>query len=514
MSTPSGPLIDISVPPPAPNAPGGATYDPNTNTFKVSVPAPALSDADPHQTALLQAEGWKDSGWIERLAIAFWTAIVTVAGPVITQAFAFLDQLMAMLGQFMLDAQAKNTPQFWNFVGELITDLLGVKVDGQQLFTDLQTGGTLSVMRATGAALINTLIGEFTGTATGTGGQISGGTTGAGIGGLPAVTLTPAGGLDAARTFMGFVLSFAVREGNTDMFADLVPLGLGHGFKDFAEAMAKNLGLGRMSRLALRPLFQELISTPLTWALKSQYRTALLNPQEAIKAGDDGVFTSADVDNELALHGYSDTRIAALKSGRARPLPEHVLFELNAYGQIDDPTLIKQLQAHGYTQPDAAQLVFYYRHQESRREARQAYHLALSKLLAGDASISDVQSVINTFDFTADEKTLLQALASQLDVIPRRQATFGQWEKALANGSANIGDVQDFLNRAGYRPQDQPMLLSTALLAIKGAKHKHATIAQWIKAVKAGTETLANYQAFLQSQGYAQEDQTILLSLA
>ena len=473
-----------------------------------------LADADPHQTALLQAEGWKDAGWIERLVIALYTGIAKTISIVITLYLDGIDFLLSQLAQFMTAAQAKNTPGFWLFVGSLIEDLLGIQVDGQALYNSMQTRGTIAVMRATGATLINTLIGEFTGTATGTGGAITGGTTGAGIGGLPAVTLTPAGGLDAARTFMGFVLSFAVREGNTDLFADMLPYGVGHGFKDFAEAMAKNLGLGRMARLALRPIFQELISTPLTWALKSQYQTSLLNPDQVIQAERDGVFTPAEVDNELTLHGFNAQRRAALKFGKTRPPSERVAYQALIDGGITEAQYQAILVRHGYSLDDATLIENETKHDFRRQLSRQLVSHTLQKFLAGDAQMSDVQFVINGGDFSAEEKSDLNGYAVSLATIPRRQATFGQWEKALANGSANIGDVQDFLNRAGYRPQDQPMLLSTALLAIKGAKHKHATIAQWIKAVKAGTETLANYQAFLQSQGYAQEDQTILLSLA
>lgn len=513
MSATGPPLIDINIPPPPPSGATGATYDATTNTFKVSVPAPALTDADPHQTALLQAEGWKDSGWIERFVVALYSGAVKMVSVLIALFFDGIDLLLSQLAQFMTAAQAKNTPDFWVFVGSLIEDLLGIHVDGLALYQTMQTRGTIGVMRATGATLIDTLIGEFTGTLQGTGGSITGVSAGTGIGGLPAVQLTPAGGLNAARTFMGFVLSFAVREGNTDLFADMLPLGIGQGFKDFAEAMAKNLGLGRMSRLALRPILQELIGVPLGWALKSQYRTTLLNPEQAMKAFEDGVFTSADLDNEFALHGYSAQRQAALKASRSRPPSERVLYDALVDGSIDESAYQAGLARHGYSAADVPLVENQTKHDFRRQLSRSLVNHAMQRFMAGEAQLSDVDFVINGGDFSNEEKSDLHGYAVSLSVIPRRQLGLAQWEKALQLGVANIADLQDFLDRAGYRPQDIAVINQLALLAIKGPKHKHATIAQWLKAIAAGTVTLADYDAFLSAQGYNAEDQVILHQL-
>jgi len=99
-------------------------------------------------------------------------------------------------------------------------------------------------MQATGAAFVDLLASEFAGVTQTDEGGVFKVAKGTGIGGLPNVPLTPEGGMNAARAFLGFAMSFAVREGNTDFFASLIPFGIGEGYKAFAEDLSKSLGLG------------------------------------------------------------------------------------------------------------------------------------------------------------------------------------------------------------------------------------------------------------------------------
>src|SRR5207244_1753262 len=98
--------------------------------------------------------------------------------------------------------------------------------------------------------------------------------------------LTPASGLAAAEKFLGFLTEFAVRQGNVAFISELIPIEFNFlgGLREYGETLAKNLGLGRLSRRALQPLIQTLIADPLQWQLNTTYRPTLLNETSAIKA--------------------------------------------------------------------------------------------------------------------------------------------------------------------------------------------------------------------------------------
>ena len=83
---------------------------------------------------------------------------------------------------------------------------------------------------------------------------------------------------------------------------------------ELPHLLIEALGLSRLSRIALRPLAQHVVATPLDWYLSKQIRPTLLAPATAIREFMRGTWDWADVEEELARHGYSAERIDALRN--------------------------------------------------------------------------------------------------------------------------------------------------------------------------------------------------------
>ncbi len=120
------------------------------------------------------------------------------------------------------------------------------------------------------------------------------------------------------------------------------------GYKSFAEDSSKSLGLGRLTRLALKPLFQNLVAIPMTWAFNKQYTPTLLGANEAVHAFNNGLFTGDQLNEELARHGYSTDRRNALQAFHTKYPSEADLFLLDLAGQLSSDDHRITLRRIGY----------------------------------------------------------------------------------------------------------------------------------------------------------------------
>lgn len=440
----------------------------------VNVGDVASQEIDPKAFGTLFGQGTAQSGWIERLVIAFWLAFAKALQAVISLIAGTLDQLIAILGQFFLAAQGNNTPGFYNLTADLITDLTGVSVDGGALFDKYQKRGRIAAMQATGSAFVDLLASEFAGvTQTESGGVFNVG-RGSGIGGLPAVQISPESGMNAARAFLGFAMSFAVREGNTDFFASLIPFGIGEGYKSFAEDLSKSLGLGRLTRLALKPLFQNLVAIPMTWAFNKQYTPTLLGAGEAVRAFNNGLFTGDQLNEELARHGYSADRRNALQAVHTKYVSEADLFLLELNNTITHDDHVITLRRIGYDDDNINKLLAAEALHLNRRISMQLAEQLIHPLLAGTIDLATYTSVIDRFTFTSNEKGVLAGFATELLAHPRKRLTWAQLTAAFVQGVATVDDLANYLHSEGYTVDDTAILLQADLFKLKAAQAKAA----------------------------------------
>lgn len=472
MGTPSNPLQPGQVP------------------TTVNVGDVASQEIDPKVFSELWHLGADASGRLPKWVVQIIVTLIKCIKLAIGIWVGLIDEFLSILADYFQAAQGNSNPAFYSLVAALITDLTGIEVDGGRLVNTFATRGRLAAMQSIGGSLVDALTSEFTGGYQADRGGVFTASRGGGIGGLPAVNLSPEQGMDAARSFMGFVLSFAVREGNTDFFADSLPFGVGHAFKDITEDMSKNLGLGRMVRLALKPLFQNLISVPMTWAFNKQYRPTLLPPPEAIRANIAKLLADVDVGEELARHGYTQTKADILGALHAKwPNPKE-LFQAEAGGLQGPDTSNVFLNYQGYTDKGIeilrASHVDELRHHLALRLAETLIH----PLLLGEIDMLAYTSVLDKTVLSDVEKQDLEAYANELLLHPRKRLTFAQMTTAFVDGVVAVDQVAEFLHEEGYKEDDISILLQLDLFKLAAAQAAAAAKkAKQKKASGSGTTT-------------------------
>jgi hypothetical protein len=498
-----------------PTCPQGYLYDStsglcvailsNTGATQIAVTPDGLvtNEVDPVQSGKNHAIGVAASGIIGQLVAAFWHGMhLDITGSINSFIGAY-DDGVALVAELVSQSSTRNTPGFWDAVGSLLSDLLGITLDGQTLFGQLTTRGTLPAMQAVGGSLIDLLIGEFTGTATGQGGMIQYSTNPDPATGLPPASLSPAQGLLGAKALMGFVLTSAIRQANVDGLVDAIPFGLGAPFEKFSEGVRTNLGIGRMMRFALKPIFKVLIADQMARGMNATYTPALLSAEEAFAAFDQGIFTQAQLAQELAWHGYSVERWGALEwKGRSVPSRDE-LRGLHVLGVINDGDYYTWMRRTGYVDT-VTQLLDQW---EDLKPARTAVLKECSTMAAKYLTGS-----IPSDQFTAFLQAMQTRIGGQPMLTPGEVAAFSNLPSLTAKGAKllhlpfatlttmyedgviTLQDFQSEVTARGYSADQVQELTLLLLIKAKAAQEK-AALAAAKAAVAAGTASAAGETA-------------------
>jgi hypothetical protein len=458
------------------------TPPPTQATISVTSYGLADQELDPAAYGKTLSRGLQDSGLWEHYWLAFAALIPHLVEFVISHWFDLYDRLIALIADVLSKGVGRNIPGFWILIGSLISDLLGVNVDGAKIYADLQAHGTLPAMRDVGGGLIDLLVGEFTGTATGTGGQVSFSSAVNPATGLPAATLSPKSGVDATKALMGFVLASAVRQANIDGVVDSIPFGLGHAFEKYSEAMRTNLGIGRLMRFALRPIFQDLVAKPLTWAVNLQYRPALLDPVDTLLQWNVGQLSDTQLDYELGRHGYTSDQQAVLKNRHLEKITVEQARILRIHGELDDGAYHAITDRRGWRREDLALWEKYEDVHPARRLALAVVEEAALQYLRGHIPQTQLEAAISAAAsdrfgnrlLSEGEERALANFSVTAQKIVRRHLAVAQLMLGYIDGVLTLGEVETHLSELGFSDDDVRALVQEMLIKQKAAADKAA----------------------------------------
>jgi hypothetical protein len=429
----------------------------------------ATTDTDPRQRARLEAEGQKDAGWAGNFWATLWASIFHAAGNIVSVAAESVDWFFALIAIFFRKAQAEDNPAFPILTAALIEDLTGVKVDADKIAAAKLGSGRLAEMNEVGKSLFNLLAAEFLATATAATNLEGGAPEGTGIGGLPATALSPEQGIDAAHRFLGFVMSYAIRQGNIDVLSEAVPLKLLQGFRGYGENLARNLSLGRLVRMALRPFVDVTLATPLEWALLKQYRPTGLGPSEMIRAYFRDAATFDQVRESLARKGFSEENIGRMVTDARPLLSNSELIKGFFRGIIDEQLVRAEFQHRGYVTGQIDALI-----EEARPRLSTNELMALLKHEYIDEDF--VLQEIRRQGFTEQDGGLKLTALRLLEHTPKagtvgssRELTVPQLRKALIEAIIDVKEFNDYLEFLGYQGDELEILRLDALLELSNA---------------------------------------------
>jgi hypothetical protein len=447
-------------------------------------------EIDPRKRAQLEALGQKDAGWFGNIWAHFWASAIDGISYIVREFADSLDQVLAFVGQFFVDAQGEKNPHFWDFAAVILEDLTGVPVDKAELQKAAHGSGRLKAMEIFGGDLYKQLADEF----------------------KPATGNLEAGDAAPAQKFLGFLMNFAIRQGNVEMLTSFLPeeVRFGEGFRAYGELMAKNLGLGRMARRALQPLIQILVADPLMYQLQEQYRPKRIGASPAIKKFFRDPTFEQQMRKELAQEGYSDDRIADLIAEIRPLLSPRELFEYTFRVGAPDagPTSGQTLSLHdslaqrGYSSDDADRLIALSRPILDKGEIAALFvHGAIEQSVA--------IGFLNKLGYDSDTAQLL--LRSHTFQHQRtRQLGLSELKKAFHNAVIDLLELKAHLQTQGYS-DDDIQIITLDLLQPTHGKVRQLSLAEIKAGFKAGVLTEQQAAEHLKTLGYSDADIAVLV---
>lgn len=282
--------------------------------------------------------------------------------------------------------------------------------------------------------------------------------------------LSPEQGADAAARFTGFVINFAVSTAMLGILGEVETLGAIDQFRELGVEVARNLGLGRLHRLALRPFIQEYITTPLEWQLKSKLLPTLLKADQAVKAHIRGQFTDEQLREELTRQGYSPERIEALvEESRTRLNVAEIELAVR-YGVRTREQAIEHLTQKGFTTDDAALALDAEDLKRVDTRVREYVAVLERQFIDGVLDAEQLRDTLEDLPITEREKVTIRRTAAAKLELPRKFLTLGQLEDALREGVIDVDELSSELRREGYSRDDQVVLRTLALLKLAERK--------------------------------------------
>jgi hypothetical protein len=429
---------------------------------------PPVTTPDLKTTAKDAAVGISQSGIVEDALVAFFASLIDGLKIVLTIIADLFDDIAALLTEFFTAAQGQDTPGFNRLVAAVLSDTLGVEVSAEQLQQAQFESGRVGAMKQVGADLFNTLANEFvTGTADSA--------AGAGVGGLPDTggkPLTPEQGIAAAQSFIGFALSFAVRQGNVAFLSSALPWEWLSGIREYGEMMAKNLGLGRLVRRALQPYIQTLIATPLQQALNKQYRPHMLDLKQLASAYIRGDFDRTEYGNRLALLGVTDTDQNILIADTYTRLPARELLLLHETGFLSDTDLNTGLQHLGFNTADLPNLIQARQLEMLQGVQRGFVDTALSDVQHGRIDLSTFNGDVDATNLPKQVKDWYKIRGANRAANHTRQLSLGFLKKAYFNASITLDEYVAHALLLGFSQDDVDILEQELLVEQKQAADK------------------------------------------
>lgn len=429
------------------------------------IPGPDVPIPDFVSQAKQQAEGLKQAGLWGNFWAVFWGYAVQGSQIVISSVMSLVDAFLSDVVSFFTLAQGTNTTGFFALIGALIGDLLGVEVNAQTIADTFHTRGQLASVRAVGSTVIDQLMAEFGGDS----------------------PKTPEQGYAAAQAFMGFLIEFAVRQGNVSFLQSLFPFEWLEGIREYGEVMAQNLGLGRMARRAFQPLIQVSITDPFQQYLNAKYRPKLLGSSLAARAFNRGLIDQPTLSNEFAWDGYNDARATAIQQESLTQLAAAEAYVLQRWGLITPDAARQLILRFGYDAASADKFLAAEAAKRADTEIQTFLGILRTQRVQGFIDSTTFRSIVDTLPLDQPLKDFyLQTVGQQVE-FPRKNLTLAEAQAAFVSGFLDLSDFDDFLSQQGYDPIAHQVLVLQTLekLATEEAKTAVAQYAYNLKVAKA-----------------------------
>jgi hypothetical protein len=373
---------------------------------------------------------------------AFVGAIGIIVGAIL-YAFEILSKSLLPVGLQMIDTFRENLdPEVARVAVMVLNEILGTEYSGEHLPTGHDFADHLARAKQIGALFHEQMLENFTD--------------------REASTQT-VGRLGAER-FTGQIVNFGVATALLGLAGEIGSVGLFKDFRLIGEQVTSGLGLGRMNRLAMRPLIQTCVAQPYQWWLNKKFHPTQFKAAEIANPFTQTLLDKDQVYKALDLEGWSDDKKQALIELHQKRLSTDDVEILKRWGYWDEAATHKYLVKLGWPEElaDTAGRI----PELKRIDAR------ITKLIdklesavdAGHMTADDALALIKTLPVTEDERAVIQATMMTFVKVPHKSLTLTEIEKAFENGLITVDDVIARLQQAGFQGDDLSVLVELVLL--------------------------------------------------
>jgi len=442
-------------------------------------PRPAKAFDHPKEAAQQTFSGmfWAllDLGIPQPLAylMAALAAMVVAAGGVLGQVlFWLLKNVGAAFAEDVLElvdeARKELDPTVATIAVTILNELLGTDYANIHLATGTDVSSHLERAGEIGALFHNQLIREFQGEG----------------------DVTPEAGMKAAQRFSGFLINFGVATALVSVVGDIVSFGKFEQFRELGVEVARNLGLGRLNRQAMKPLMDIMIVQPYKWWFNTRFHPTQFKISEVINPFTSSLMPVEDIFAAADLDGYSHDKVQKLIELHQKRLTV-ADAELLARWKFWDPAFARDyIVKLGFSEQlaDTVTQIEQFKRVDSR--LNKLIDTLEANVIDGHITTDEFSAVLDTMPLTENEKGTILTTVKYKAKSPHKALTFAQLTKAFEEGMIDDTELRDRLAREGYSDADVDILEVQVLLAqakLVDAAAKKAAAVQKKSAKKSGT---------------------------
>ncbi len=369
--------------------------------------------------------------------------ILAAVGLVISIALAIADPILRIFLRVLTKARTDTVPEQIDISAAVLSEFLAAEISPEQLKTGKTGDQTIDAARVIGRALHARLTKEF----------------------VPQGTVTPESGEAAAQTFTGYAINFAVQNTMIGTLADALSFHLLEDFRDLGVEVARNIGLGRLVRLALTPLVRNAIQEPYDQALRKRYRPDLLSEAHAVAAFQGGFIDPVELHEILARKGYSDKYISIVTDQHATKLTDTELSVLLRHGRTSKEYAFAEMARAGIDPQHASYKLGVNDLQRTDSLVTTYKSLITKQRIEGLIGEDTYNKLLDRLPITEEEKQLERNFVGTSLEVPRAFLTWSEVEKAFELGAVDLTYVDTWLAREGF--SDEDTLVKELLLLVR-----------------------------------------------
>jgi hypothetical protein len=359
-------------------------------------------------------------------------------GAAVDQFMSLADDLLAGFFALISAFRHETTHTFDGTAVEVVNEFLGTSLDASIMTTGKGGDETIQKANAIGKAVLARLEQEFSG----------------------AKDQTTGPGAQAAATFAGYGVNFAIQNAIISLLGSLIPDTRLEDIRELGVEVAQNLGLGRLMRVALRPLVQALIATPYLRELNTKYRPNLLNDAEALAAWHASRIDQASVFTWLQSLGHTDDLIKERLEQTRQRLTAPEWNTLTALAkQSDDPAAYDD-QAKGMDDDWITLRQTVLTWQRLRPIRDRVLSELLPQIKQGFVTIQTLQGLLQRLNLPQDEQSLWLEAAGTFLEVPRKRPSQADMLFLYEASQLTDDDVEIWLKAEGYGPEDVQRMLT------------------------------------------------------